>query len=231
MAFFRKKTKSVSMELRGFPGDTNTSRCLLMAAEKEVVVKVRLLDIPEGECDQHTYRAISPFGKYPCLVEGESVVLGTDAIIAYLDVRGKGGPLNPKKASLYGQQNYWSQVAYEIAEPALSILLEEVLCGPLKDSDFKADKSLIQSAKEKLQLAFNLLEQQLEGKRFVIGEYSYADIYWTAIVHAFTLVDKQAITKMGSNLNKWYERVQTRKSFLSLPSLEDVNQKKLKSVA
>ena len=37
MPFFRKKKKEeVRMVMRGFPGDANTCKCLLMAAEKKI---------------------------------------------------------------------------------------------------------------------------------------------------------------------------------------------------
>ena len=86
----KKPKKESRMQLRGFPGDTSTHKCLLMAAEKAVQLDVELLDVIGGACDRQDYRAISPFGKCPCLTEGDFVTTGAPAILAYLDVRSKG---------------------------------------------------------------------------------------------------------------------------------------------
>lgn len=234
MALFGKKkakNKTVRMQLRGFPGDSNTEKCLLMAAEKSIPLDVELLDILEGASDQQDYRAISPFGKYPCVKEGDYVTSGAPAVLAYMDVRGQGGQLNPKKAAFYGEQNYWTQVVNRVADPAATTLMLEKVCGPMSDSGYAADADKIAAARETLESVMNQLDAQLDGKNFVIGEYSYADIYCTAIAHLCTLVGEQDLIDSRSNVKAWYDRVKSRPSYASLSSLDDVKQKQLKSVA
>jgi len=234
MFFFGKKKKAnrqIRMQLRGFPGDINTDQCLLMAAEKGIQLDVELVDVMDGACDRQDYRSISPFGKCPCLKEGEFVTSGAPAILAYLDIRGQGGSLNPKKAAFLGEQNYWVQVAEDIAGPAVNALMQEKLCGPMSSAGFSADARRIDSARETLSQALAVLDRQLAGRNFIVREYSFADIYWTAIAHLCTLVDEAALIDTHPNIKAWYARVQTRKSFASLPSLDDVKQKQLRSVA
>lgn len=234
MFFFgrkKKANKATRMQFRGFPGDSNTDKCLLMAAEKGIQLDVELLDLLEGACDRQEYRSISPFGKYPCLREGDFVTSGGAAILAYLDIRGQGGSLNPKKAAFLGEQNYWAQVAEEIAGPAVTVLLQEKVCGPMTDSGFSADGTRIDAARVTLAQTLDVLDRQLAGNNFIVKDYSFADIHWTAIAHLCTLVDEQALIDTHPNVRAWYERVQARNSFASLPSLDDVKQKQLKSVA
>ncbi len=228
MALFGKKEKKAApMQLRGFPGDTNTEKCLLMAAEKGVQLNVELLDIPGGACDQQDYRAISPFGKYPCLQEGDFVTSGAESVMAYLDVRGQGGLMNPKKAALFGEQNYWCQLAGEIGEPAVDTLMQEIR-GPLGGSGNTSDAGV---AREQLGQVLDVLDAQLGGKKFIVGEYSYADVHWTAVAHQCALAGEQELIDSRANVKAWYERVQARDSFASLPSLDDVKQKQFRSVA
>lgn len=227
----KKANKSARMQLRGFPGDTNTDKCLLMAAEKGVKLDVELLDILEGACDRQDYRAISPFGKCPCLKEGDFLTSGAPAILAYLDVRGQGGLLNPKKAAIFGDQNYWVQVGGQFAEPAVNALMREKVCGPMCDSTYEADVGSIASSREALEQVLDALNAQLEGKNYIVGEYSYADIHWTAIAHLCELVDEVDLIDSRDNVKTWYGRVKARDSFASLPTLDDVKRKQLRSVA
>lgn len=237
MGFFGKKeNKKLRMQLRGFPGDVNTDKCLLMAAEKGVQLDVELLDILEGACDMQDYRDISPFGKCPCLKEGDFVTSGAPAILAYLDVRGQTGQMNPKKAAIYGHQNYWIQIATEIAEPAVDTLLKEKICAPMHDANYSVDVSRCEMARNSLEQVLDELNLQLDGKqldgrKFIVSDYCFADIYWTAIAHLCSLIGEQDLIDSRIHVKTWYERVQTRDSFASLPTLDDIKHKQLRAVA
>lgn len=237
MGFFGKKeAKKVRMKLRGFPGDVNTDKCLLMAAEKGVKLDVELLDILEGACELKEYRSISPFGKCPCLQEGDFVTSGAAAILAYLDIRGTGSQMNPKKAAILGHQNYWTQVATQIAEPAVSVLVTEKICGPMCDSNYREDITKVAEARKTLESVLDGLDvqldgKQLDGKKFIVSDYCFADIYWSAIAHLCSLVGEQDLLDSRTHVHAWYRQVQARDSFASLPTLDDIKHKQLRSVA
>lgn len=239
MGFFGKKeSKNIRMKLRGFPGDINTSKCLLMAAEREVSLDVELLDVLDGACDMQEYRDISPFGKCPCLQEGDFTITGAPAILAYLDVRGKSqsGLMNPKKAAIFGHQNYWIQIATQIAEPAVDVLLKEKVCAPMYDSNYSEDVVKCAMAREVLEQVLDELNLQLDGKqldgrKYIVSDYCYVDVYWTAIAHLCSLIGEQDLIDSRIHVKTWYERVQARDSFTSLPTLDDVKRKQLRSVA
>jgi glutathione S-transferase len=223
MPFFRKKKKELRMTMRGFPGDANTCKCLLMAAEKKVKLDVGVLDVLGGACDQEAYRAISPFGKYPYLEEGDYSTTSINAVLSFLDVRGQGGLMNPPKAQLFGQQNYWGQVSRKLCEPAVETLVKASIYG-IEGGDLEAAKAQIANVLDELN-AF------IDNKEYIVGEYSFADVHWTAVAHMLTLVGEQDMISSRSNLNAWFDRVKARSSYAGLPSLDDVKNKQLRSVA
>jgi glutathione S-transferase len=223
MPFFRKKKKELRMTMRGFPGDANTCKCLLMAAEKKVKLDVEVLDVLGGACDQEAYRAISPFGKYPFLEEGDFSTTSVNAVLSFLDVRGQGGLLNPPKAQLFGQQNYWGQVSRKLCEPSLDALV--------KSSIYGMDSGDLDAAKAQIASVLDELNTFIDNKEYIVGEYSFADVHWTAVAHMLTLVGEQDMISSRSNLNAWFGRVKARSSYAGLPSLDDVKNKQLRSVA
>ena len=213
--FKKKKKAEAGMKLRGFPGDLSTVKCLVMAAEKEVKLETELLDTQAGEQDQADYRGLSPFGKHPYLQEGDAVAIGAEAVLAYLDTRGKGF-LNPKKAQHFGHQNYWAQVAETISTPVES-LLHAAAFGSTADA----------GATELVEAGLNAFDAALTGKKLIVGEYSYADVHWTAVAHFLVLAGKQDMIDSRANTKAWYDKVKQRPSYASLPSLEDIKQKQL----
>ena len=223
MPFFRKKKKELRMTMRGFPGDANTCKCLLMAAEKKVKLDVEVLDVLGGACDQKAYRAISPFGKYPYLEEGDYSTTSINAVLSFLDVRGQGGLMNPPKAQLFGQQNYWGQVSRKLCEPAVERLVKASIYGT-EGGDLDTAKAQIANVLDKLNTF-------IDNKEYIVGEYSFADVHWTAMAHMLTLVGEQDMISSRSNLNAWFDRVKARSSYAGLPSLDDVKNKQLRSVA
>jgi len=225
MPFFRKKKKeAVRMTMRGFPGDANTCKCLLMAAEKKVKLDVEVLDVLGGACDQEAYRAVSPFGKYPYLEEGDFSTTSVNAILSFLDVRGEGNSLlNPKKAQLFGQQNYWGQVSRKLCEPAVDTLV--------KASIYHIEEGDVAAARAQIESVLDELNSFIDNKEYLVGDYSFADVHWTAVIHMLVLVGEQEMISSRSNLNAWFGRVKARSSYAGLPSLDDVKNKQLRSVA
>ena len=216
---FKKKKKAESgMKLRGFPGDLSTVKCLVMAAEKEVKLETELLDMQAGAQDGAEYRSLSPFGKVPYLQEGDAIAIGAEASLAYLDTRGKGF-LNPKKAQNFGLMNYWGQVAETISVPVESLINASAF-GTAEDGD----------AVELIETALDALDAALTGnKKLIVGEYSYADAHWTAVAHFIDLAGKQSLIDSRANVKAWHDKVKERPSYSSLPSLDDIKQKQLKT--
>ena len=132
-----------------------------------------------------------------------------------MDTRGKGF-LNPKKAQNFGHQNYWWQVSETIGAPVES-LLNAAAFGSTADADAVA---LVETG-------LNAFDAALTGKNLIVGDYSYADVHWTAVAHFLVLAGKQDMIESRPNIKAWYDKIKQRPSYASLPSLEDIKQKQL----
>jgi len=233
MGLFGKKKSKQSAQLRGYPADPGTNQCLLLAAERGVALDTVLVDIGERACDRPEYRALSPFGKVPCLRDGDFVVSGAPAVLAYLDIKGAGASLSPKKASILGEQNYWIDLGQRMARPAVMTLISPTLpdAEPVADADLNAARSTLSGA-------LGLLDAAMaDGRSFVVGQYSLADVHWTAYVHLCLMSGEQGLLDPHVELIAWLTRVQERKgasgrtTYDALATLDEIRSKRLKSVA
>lgn len=229
----RKNKQPPALQMRGYPGDPGTNKCLLMAAERGVQLETQLVDLEERACDSPEYRALSPFGKVPCLRDGDFVTSGAPAVLAYLDIKGNGNSLNPKKASILSEQNFWVDLAQRFADPVVTRLVSSL--APAAPASSPAQ---LESDRAGLTQALSQLDTTMaDNRQFIVGQYSFADIHWTACMHLCVLAGERAVMDPFSALAAWFERVESRNAangqptYASLSSLDEVQNKRLKSVA
>ena len=234
--FSRKKKSQGNIHMRGFPGHADTCKCLYMAAEKGISLDVELIDMLGDEEHSPAFRALSPFGKVPCLGEGDFVISGVAAILPYLDVRGGGQPLSPRKAARLGEQNYWIEIGQYKLLPAINVLLDELVLKPIAVSEHVVDSQAVENAKRKIAKVLDVLDKTLEGKEFIVGSFSFAEIHWIPYLHLIQVAGQGQLIDDRPSLKSWFEKMKSRKSgsrtpYQALPSLEQIQGKELKYVA
>lgn len=232
-----KKTQYV-LQLLGFPGHADTLKCLITAVEMGLETDTGVLDILDGEDESSDYLKVSPFGMVPILREADYYVAGDNGIMSYIEARGLGKRLLPKNVALLAEQNYWSDIACSEVGPHVNVLVEEHILAPMNDSVYMVRSEQIESAKKALTAPLDALDKQLENKAFIIGNYSFADIHWTAYVHLLYEAGEGDLIDSRPNIKAWFDRIREHKSFSGqnivaydlLPKLADIKSKQLRSV-
>lgn len=232
-----KKTQYI-MQLLGFPGDVDTLKCLLIAAEKGIEVESGLLDMAKGEQDGADYRAISAFGLTPALKEAYYTIAGEPGVAVFIEGRGLGNRLAPRNAAVLATEMYWMEVGKDNVQPHVEALMMQKVCGQMADSSFVADDAAINAAREALTAPLDAFDEQLTSNEFVVGVYSFADIHWTVYLHLLSTLGEGVLFARHSNIKAWFERVKTHKSFSGqniisydfLPTLDEIKAKVLKDV-
>ena len=130
--FDKKKTVGASAndayELKG-PSGPGSAQCLLLAGLRGIELKADL-----SACDAVT------------LTHGPVTLTGVSAIEAYLDIKGQGAPLKPKKARHLGEQNRWIEITNQLLDQNQKVeqimrrmdevlAEQEFLAGPLTQAD------------------------------------------------------------------------------------------------
>jgi len=232
-----KKTQYV-LQLLGFPGQADTLKCLIMAVEMGMETDSSVLDILEGQDESADYLEVSPFGMVPALKEAEYYVAGELGVMSYIESRGLGKRLAPKNVTLLAEQNYWSDIACSEVGPHVNLLVQERILAQMDDSVYMVKTDEINTARAALAAPLDALNNQLAKNTFIIGNYSFADIHWTAYLHLLNEAGEGDLISDKEHVKAWFDRVCTHKSFSGqniiaydlLPKLADIKNKRLNSI-
>jgi glutathione S-transferase len=150
------------------------------------------LDLSAGDTKKPEYLKINPNGKVPAIVHDGTAIWESSAITMYLgELFGVDAKLYPTPGPQRGEAMKW--IAWgnvTLAEPAgrlFASLPPEMQGDPATNADENVtseQKSEIAMAKAKADLAdcLKILNIGLEGRSFLIGEYSLADTHLQGIV-------------------------------------------------
>jgi len=232
-----KKTQYV-MQLLGFPGDVDTLKCLLTAAEKGIEVESGVLDMTQGAQDSADYRAISPFGLTPALKEAYYTIAGEPGVAVFIEGRGLGNRLAPRNAAVLATEMYWMEVGKEDVQPHVETLMFQKVTGQMADPTFVTNDIAVQAAREGLAEPLEAFDDQLSSNEFIVGGYSYADIHWTIYIHLLTVLGEGVLFAKHKHIKAWFDRIKAHKSFSGqdiisydfLPTLDEIKAKVMKDV-
>lgn len=230
-----KKTQYV-LQLLGFPGDAGTLKCLITAVEVGMETDCGILDITAGAHEAGDYLQVSPLGLVPALKEADYIVTGEMGIMSYIEARGLGKRLPPKNAGMLAAQNYWGDLACSEARPHVEAIVQQRIFAPMQGKD--PDGAAVDQARAGLSAVLDALDGQLAGREFIIGDYSFADIHWTAYIHLLYEAGEGDLVDSRASIKAWFDRIRAHKSYCGqnivaydlLPKLEDIKNRQLRSV-
>jgi len=185
----------------------NGHKVQILIEELEIPYRIIPINITAGDQHQESYRAINPNGKIPAIVDhapadggGPFTVFETGAIMVYLaDKESRFLPRDPRQRSEVLQWLFW-QVGgvgpmMGQAQHFFRYASEQV---PYALARYQAETRRL----------FRVLNDRLEGRDYICGEYSIADMAsfaWIRI-HKMTGVSLDEFARIQA----WYGRVRNR---------------------
>src|SRR5919199_5628533 len=188
----------------------NTQRCPY-ALRTRIVLHEKGIDFDVQEVDlsnkSEEFLSVSPYGKVPVLrVDGTSLY-ESNIVNEYLDEVYDSPKLMPDDPEGRASVRSWMAFADDYFFPSIFGVRMGLQRGSSEDE--------IEEAKEKLSDALWRLEHQLEGKEYLAGEYTLADI-----AHAGNFRRIRELAESGGvtlleypNVVDWMERVEGRESY------------------
>ncbi len=193
------------MELWSGTLSSNAAKVRILLAEKQVSYK--LMDVPWTkerlwEPKPEKLWQLNPRGQVPVLVDDDLVLFDSTVINEYLDEKYPEQKLIPGDTRNRAACRLWEDQGDFYAGKVGTLISDVFLAAP--GSDLTPDAA---DAMTELKAFYRQLDSQLNGKEYLCGIYSVADIT-NFLTVAFSTTLGVAIE--SDNLQSWFERMMAR---------------------
>ena len=153
------------------------------------------------------FLSVSPYGKVPVVRVNGTSLYESNIVNEYLDEVYESPRLMPKSPEGRALARSWMAFADDYFFPSIY----GVRTGPQRG----LSEEQIREAKEKLGDALSRLEHQLEGRQYLAGEYTLADIAHAGNFHRLRELAEGGDVPLHKypNVVAWMERVEGRESY------------------
>lgn len=185
------------------PLSANGRKVLAVSRHLDLHPEVRSVNVYRGEGHAPEYLAINPSGRIPALVEGDFVLLESNAILAYLaEAHGEFRlhSRDPKQRADIASWLFWESAHWQ---PALTGVLSSLVGHRLVPEAFPAPPTSPNWRNARLRPLLDRLEAHLGGHEFLAaGRLSIADFSIAGMMTYF----RTAVFPFREfpNLTRWY---------------------------
>ena len=156
--------------------------------------------------DEHRKR--HPLGRIPVLDDGDIRIYESGAIVEYVLERHKNGGLKPSSDDTnYPDFLQWFHYCEGMVMPPINTIVVQTILLPPE----RRDETALGQAQRLLTKSLAPVDEALEGKEYLIGNFSAADIM---LGHACFMSNRMGcVPDEMSNLKKYVENITNRPAF------------------
>jgi glutathione S-transferase len=162
------------------------------------------------QADHPEFRAASPFGKIPALVDGDYRLADSSAIIAYVESIHPEMPMVPIDARARGKAIWFDEFADTVfAVSSLKILFNRFVAPKLLRLPFSEETAL--EGEAELPRSLDYIESVAPESGWLLGdEFTLADIAVASVFRSLTYVGHEPDADARPRTAAWYDRVRAR---------------------
>jgi glutathione S-transferase len=195
------------IKLYTFPQSSNSRKVRIALIEKGLEFERIQIDLTKKEQKNPDYLKINPFGQVPALDDEGFIVYDSTIINEYLEDEYPYPPLLPKDSDGRARARMMEDFRDNNFNQASSQLNRE-----LRKPEGERNPQAIESAKAEIVKCFDRIEKELQGREYLAGEFSLADIAFMPNVDSLERLNV-AIDSKYKNLLAWIARLKARPSF------------------
>lgn len=195
------------IKLYTFPPSTNSRKVRIALLEKGLEFERVNVDLSKREQKQPEYLKIHPYGQVPALDDEGFVVYDSTVINEYLEDEYPYPPLMPKDSEGRARARMMEDFRdTHFNPPCVKIIYE------MRKPEGERVADVIATAKADINKCFDRLETELQGKEYLAGAFSLADVAFMANLE---LLDRFqiAVDPKYANTTAWIARLRARPSF------------------
>ena len=195
------------MKLYHFPASTNSRKVRILLIEKGLEFERIDVDLTKKEQKNPEYLKIHPFGQVPALDDDAFIVYDSTIINEYLEDEYPHPPLLPNDSEGRARARLMEDFRDIYFTPHFVEIIHEV-----RKPETERDQKVIQNAKETITQCFDRIERELEGRDYLAGTFSLADISFMPNIALLERLEIPVDPKY-KNMRAWIERLKARPSF------------------
>ncbi len=195
------------MKLYHFPPSTNSLKVRIALLEKGLEFESVVIDLTKREQKDPEYLKIHPFGQVPALDDDGFIVYDSTVINEYLEDEYPHPPLLPGDSENRARARLMEDFRDNHVNPHFVTLIHEY-----RKPEEERDVALIRETCANIGSAFTVIERQLQGREYLAGSFSLADIAYMpniALLERFNV----PLDPDLKNVSGWIERLRTRASY------------------
>jgi glutathione S-transferase len=197
-----------------FAPNSRAVRILWLLEELGLPYELNQMSFHPKDLKSDAHRARHPLGRVPVLEEGDMLLWESGAITEYILERHKNGGLKPAvEAEEYPEYLQWFHYCEGMVMPPVNTIVVQTILLPPD----RRDATALAQAKKLLTRSWAPVDQALEGKDYLIGDFSAADIM---LGHAAVMSNRLGcVTDEMKNLKAYCARIEARPAFQKADSV------------
>ena len=191
-----------------FAPNSRAGRILWLLEELQLPYELNRMDFHPKDLKSDDHRARHPLGRVAVLEDGGVSIFESGAIVEYVLERYKNGGLKPAVESLdFPAYLQWFHYCEGMVMPPINTIVVQTILLPPE----RRDENALSQARRLLNRALVPVEEALEGKDYLIGDFSAADIM---LGHACFMSNRVGcVSDDMVNLKGYVERIAARPAF------------------
>jgi glutathione S-transferase len=195
------------IKLYTFPLSTNSRKVRIALLEKGLEFERVNVDLAKREQKNPEYLKIHPFGQVPALDDEGFIVYDSTIINEYLEDEYPYPALMPQDSEGRARVRLMEDFRdTRFNQPFVKLMYE------MRKPEAERDTNVLAGANGEINLCFDRIERELQGKDYLVGNFSLADI---AFMANFELLERLQVPvdPKYANTIAWIGRLKARPSF------------------
>jgi|TARA_A100001015_G_scaffold108180_1_gene119959 glutathione S-transferase len=156
-----------------FAPNSRAGRIVWLLEELELPYEINKMAFHPQDLKSDAHRARHPLGRVPVLDDGDVRIFESGAIVEYVIARHKNGGLRPSDdAPEFPEFLQWFHYCEGMVMPPVNTIVVQTLLLPKE----RQDATALGQAQRLLSKALVPVNEALEGRDYLIGDFSAADI-------------------------------------------------------
>jgi glutathione S-transferase len=188
--------------------NSRAGRIVWLLEELGLEYTLNRMDFHPRDLKSDEHRARHPLGRIPVLDDDDVSLYESGAIVEYLVARHSDGALRPAVDSpFFPEYLQWFHYCEGMVMPPVNTIVVQTLLLPPD----RQNKEVLAQAKKLLARAIMPLDEALDGRDYLIGDFSAADVM---LGHACYMSRRLGcVAPELKNVNAWIDRIEQRPAF------------------